>query len=252
VVAVTGNRFGSAAALFIALGLGICIRPAEAGTSAVRVSGATLSIPDAPGLVAVKNIDSPYYRFMSGLQTNAGNELLADYLPSQDAKAVDAGRMPSPARWAIVYSMGALAGRTVTQREFEREFVPSVEESLRKALRDPQFQRRLDEGADKGLEQLGKDYNVQVGRLRVGQLQPFGIYARKPNYLTYGAGTRVHVESPDGKATDAPLVMALGFVLAKQRLFCIAVYRVYHDPKDAEMTRSDAADWAEAILRANP
>jgi hypothetical protein len=41
----------------------------------------------------------------------------------------------------------------------------------------------------------GAEIAAQQGKLRIGQVTPFGIYARKDNYFTYGAGTRVQAQA---------------------------------------------------------
>jgi len=220
--------------------------------STLKIDGTPVAIPDPSGLSPLRDRSSAYFRFMSTMQANAGNELLADYLPPKEAKIADEGRIPEPRHWAIVYSLGSLKGRAVTPAEFQAQLVPSIEEAMRKEMKDPALQKKLDEGADKGVRQLAKDSRAEPGQLRIGQLQPLGIYDRKPRYLTYGAAARVRAQSPGGKAFEQSLTMAIGFMVIKDRLFGMAVYREYHSRKDIDAIRSEAAAWAEAITRANP
>jgi hypothetical protein len=91
---------------------------------------------------------------------------------------------------------------------------------------------------------------VEPGKLRIGKMKPLGRFARTASYANFGMATLLRIEK-GSKALEIPIVAVIGFVDAKERLFCIAVYRQLRDEKDVELAKGDAAAWADAIIAAN-
>jgi hypothetical protein len=219
--------------------------PGAAADSVVQIAGASIVLPDPPGLTELRNKVSPYYRFTLAAQGKNADHLLANYLPPADADNADGGGAPSPGEWASAFTLGGAGGRAVTEDEFLKEFLPAVESSIREPdpLEDPDSQ--------KGIEQLGKDLNAPPGRLRLVQTRPTGIYVRKPGYFAYASASQVRAERADGTVNEVRIVDITGFMLVKQRLFSFGLYRQYREPLDIERAKTDAAMWAESITRAN-
>jgi hypothetical protein len=224
---------------------------ADAGTTTVHVSGAAIGIPNPPGLKALRNQSSPYYRFGAALQSNNKNELLASFLPAKEAGMADADELPTANHWAIVYALGPIRGRAFTEAQFQ-ELVPQIEAAMGKIVRSPELQKKLGEAADESTAQLGRDLHVETGKLRLGVITPYGVYDRNPKYVTFGAATRLRVEPRAGATEEWPIVMVLAYVVVQERLFCFGVYRRLFGSNEVEATRADAKAWAEAIARANP
>ncbi|HEY2628724.1 MAG TPA: hypothetical protein VGI57_06320 [Usitatibacter sp.] len=218
--------------------------------SQARIYGATIAIPAPAGLVPLINKESHYYRFGARLQAAGKNTLFAYFLPAADAAIADIDQLPSPGQWGIAYGLGPTMNRAVTVEQLQAEVIPEVERDLAKTANDPEMRRRLGEGTDAGLAQLGKDLKVDAGHLRMGEITPLGTFTRRDNFATFGAATRVRVER-SGNVAEAPVVTVIGFVVVKERLFCIAIYRLYRDEKDVELARRAAAEWGDAITEAN-
>jgi hypothetical protein len=219
----------------------------------ITVSGQAITLPDPSGLTALRNKESPYFRFGQTSQASNGNTLQAAFLAGPAARAADAGKVPEEiGRWALVYSLGVLEGKPVTVRMFNKDFLPGLEASIVRTFRDPDQQRRIQEGLDKGVNQIGNDLRTDMGKIRIGDVVPFGIFAKKENYLVYGVGSRVKTQARDGEAKEQPIVIALVFIVVKNRLFGVGVYGNYHSNDDIEEAKSRAVSWADAITRANP
>ncbi|HEY2628166.1 MAG TPA: hypothetical protein VGI57_03530 [Usitatibacter sp.] len=215
-----------------------------------HIYGATIAIPSPAGLVPLINKDSHYYRFGASLQAAGKNQLLAYFLPAADAAIADIDQLPSPAQWGIAYGLGPTMNRAVTVQQLQAEVIPEVERDLSKAANDPAMRRKLGEGTDAGLAQLGKDLKLDPGHLRMGEITSLGTFTRGDNFATFGAATRIRVEH-GVDVSEAPVVTVIGFIVVKDRMFCIAVYRLYRDEKDVELAKRDAAAWSEAITKAN-
>jgi hypothetical protein len=125
-----------------------------------------------------------------------------------------------------------------------------VDRDVYKAANDPGTRRKLGESTDASVQQLGHDLNLDTGRLRMGEITPLGTFTKRDNFATFGAATRIRVERGN-RVDEAPVITVIGFIVAKERMFCIAVYRLYRDDKDVEAARRDAAAWADAITEAN-
>jgi hypothetical protein len=222
--------------------------PAE--TTNVQIFGTTISLPDPPGLVPLINKDSHYYKFGERLQAANHNVLLADFLPAKEAAIADIDQLPSPTYWAIAYGLGSMMSRSVTAAQFKDQILPEMEKAVATAARDPELLKRLGEGTDSSVAQLGKDMKIEPGRLRMGEIEPLGIFTKRDNYAIYGAATRIRIERAD-TVLEAPVVTVIGFLSVKERLFCIALYSLYRDEKDLDKAKQDSAAWAEAITRAN-
>jgi hypothetical protein len=221
-----------------------------AETTQASIHGASIAIPNAPGLVPLINKESHYYRFGAQMQASGKNQLLAYFLPPSDAAIADIDQLPSPTQWCIAYGVGPMMNRPLTAEQFRTQMLPAMERELTKAAGDGQMRRKLGEGADASMAQLGKELKVEPGRLRVGVITPLGMFDKRDNYATFGSMTRVRVERGDAVA-EQPVVTVIGFIVVKDRMFCIAVYRLYRSEKDVEAARRDASDWAEAITQAN-
>jgi hypothetical protein len=222
----------------------------SAETTRVSIFGASIAIPGPPGLAALINKDSHYYRFGARMQSAGKNQLFAYYLPAADAAIADLDQLPSPVQWGMAYGVGPMMNRVLTVEQFQAQVLPDVEREVSKAAGDAQMRRKLGEETDANVVQLGRELKVDAGRLRMGEITPLGTFTRSESFATFGAATRVRVERGDGVA-EAPVITVIGFIVAKERMFCIALYRLYRDDKDVEAVRRDAASWAEAIVQAN-
>jgi hypothetical protein len=219
-------------------------------TTKVRIYGQAIEIPDPPGLVALINHDSHYYRFGERLQAANKNQLLASFLPAKEAAIADIDQLPSPFYWGIVYALGPAMNRSMTVEQFQREILPEIERNITTAATDPELRRKLGAGTDASVAQLGRELKLETGKLRMGEVTPLGIFAKSGDYATFGTATRVQVER-DGRVVEAPVLTVIGFMVAKERLFCFAVYRLYRDDKDVEQAKRDSTAWAESIAGAN-
>jgi len=240
-----------AAALAAVAGILVASLDCFAESSVMDVSGARIVVPEPPGLVRLVNSESPYYRFVATSQARMGSELLAVYLPAADAASADMGEVPAPRHWALAYAIGPLKGKAVSREVFHDQILPPLEASIAKAMANLDLQKKIDDAANKGVVDLAKDLHLAPGKLRLGEMQPLGIDRNEDTYVTYAAAARVRVEPPSGPAVELPLVMSTGFVLARDRLFSIAVYSQFRDERDVEVVKKDSASWAEAITRAN-
>jgi hypothetical protein len=235
-------------AIFLATATATVALPAE--TTKVRIYGHVIDIPDPPGLVPLINKDSHYYRFGARLQAANRNQLLASFLPAEEAAIADIDQLPSPGYWGIVYGVGPALNRSMTAAQFQAEVLPEIERSISKASTDPELRRKIGEGTDASVAQLGRELKIETGKLRMGEVTPLGMFAETGNYATFGTATRIRVER-DRQVVEAPIITVIGFMVAKERLFCIAVYRLYREDRDIELARRDSAAWAEAITKAN-
>jgi len=238
--------------LFLVAAL-LAIAPARAAPpefATIRVNGTDITIPSPPGLVPLINKQSHYYRFGARMQEANRNSLLAYFLPAKEAAIADIDQLPSPTQWGIVYGVEAMMNRAVSVEQLRGEILPSVEREISATVKDPALRKRIGEGTDANMEQLGRELKLDAGKLRMGEISPLGAFAKGDNYATYGAATRIRVEY-GGKTTEAPVIAVIAFVVVKERLFCFAVYRAYGEEKDIVAARRDATIWAETITRAN-
>ncbi|HUL55968.1 MAG TPA: hypothetical protein VLT60_03165 [Usitatibacter sp.] len=217
----------------------------------IRIYGAAIEVPDPPGLVPLINKDSHYYRFGARLQAQNRNQLFGYFLPPAEAAVADIDQLPTPSHWGIAYGVGPMLNRTVTVEQFQKEVVPDVQRSVVAAANDPALRRKLGEGTDASVAMLGRELAVDAGKLRMGEITPLGAFDKGERYATFGAATRIRVER-GAEVMEAPVITVIGFIVVKERLFCIAVYRMYREEKDIEQARRDADAWAQAIVRANP
>ncbi|HLX22880.1 MAG TPA: hypothetical protein VKR38_05990 [Usitatibacter sp.] len=236
-------------ALLLAAATSLAAQPEE--TTKVRVYGQVIDIPNPPGLVPLINRDSLYFRFGARLQAASKNQLLASFLPPDEAAIADMGQLPSPVYWSIVYGVAPALNRSMTVAQFQAEVLPEIERSIDAAVTNPELRRRIGEGTDASVAQLGRELKVESGKLRMGEVTPLGIFTKSASYATFGTATRIQVEK-GGHVMEAPIITVIGFMVAKERLFCIAVYRIYRDEKDVESAKRDSTAWIEAIARANP
>jgi hypothetical protein len=236
--------------LFLASCLAVAAHALPGEVTTAHIHGAALSIPNPPGLVPLINKDSHYYRFGARLQEVGKNQLLAYFLPPADAAVADIDQLPSPAQWGIAYGVGPMMNRTLTVEQFQAQVLPDVEREVNKVANDPELRRKVGEGTDASVVQLGKEFKLEAGRLRMGEVTPLGGFTRRDNFAIFGAATRIRVER-GASVTEAPVVTMIGFIVVKERMFCIAVYRMYRDQKDVELASRDAAAWADAITQAN-
>ena len=216
----------------------------------IHIHGAEFVIPDAPGLVPLINHDSHYYRFGARLQAQNKNLLFGYFLPAADAAVADIDQLPTPDHWAIVYGVGPMLDRALTVEQFQKDVVPGVESSVTAAAKDPEVRRKMGEGTDASVAQLGREMKVDAGKLRMGEITPLGTFSKHDDYATFGAATRIRVER-GAEVMEAPVITVIGFIVAKDRMFCIAVYRLYRGEKDIGLARDDADAWASAIVKAN-
>jgi hypothetical protein len=223
---------------------------APAETTKVRVYNQDIDIPGPAGLVPLINKDSNYYRFGARLQAANKNQLLASFLPPQEAAIADIGQLPSPIYWGIVYAVGPAMNRAMNVAQFQTEVLPEIERSISAAATDPELRRKIGEGTDASVAQLGREMKIESGKLRMGEVTPLGIFAKSASYATFGTATRIQVER-NGQVMEAPIITVIGFMVARERLFCVAVYRVYREDKDVETAKRDSTAWVEAIARAN-
>ncbi len=243
------KRFAFFLALLVVAAISLAAPAAE--TTKVRVYGHEIDIPNPPGLVPLINRDSIYYRFGARLQAANKNQLLASFLPPEEAAIADIGQLPSPLYWSIVYAVAPAMNRSMTVAEFQAEVLPEIERNINSAVTDPELRRKIGEGTDASVAQLGRELKVESGKLRMGEVTPLGIFAKGPSYATFATATRIQVER-SGHVMEAPVITVIGFMVAKERLFCIAVYRIYRDDKDVESAKRDSTAWIEAIAKANP
>ena len=220
-------------------------------TTKVRIYGQVLEIPDPPGLVPLINKDSHYYRFGARLQAANRNQLLASFLPADEAAIADIDQLPSPIYWGIAYGVAPALNRAMTVAQFQSEVLPEIERNINAASTDPELRRKIGEGTDTSVAQLGRELKIETGKLRMGEVTPLGMFAKADNYAAFGTATRIRVER-GGQVMEVPIITVIGFIVARDRLFCIAIYRLFRDDKDVELARRDSAAWIEAISKANP
>ena len=230
--------------------LALAAQAAAPETTRIQIYGATLEIPEPQGLVPLVNKDSHYYRFGARLQAQNRNRLFAYFLPPAEAAIADIDQLPSPITWGIVYGVGPMMDRALTVEQFQKEVIPDVERSVNAAASDPEVRKRLGEGTDASVAQLGRELKVDAGRLRMGEITPLGTFSKHDEYATFGAATRIRIER-GSEVMEAPVVTVIGFIVARQRMLCIAVYRLYRDEKDIQLARREADAWADAIVKAN-
>ena len=231
-----------------------CHGIALAAPVSVNVGSETISIPEPRELVALRNHDSAYYKFNSEMQASSGNRLLAAFLPPADANAADSGKVPSPRDWAIAFSLGPVGGQPVTREQYRKELVPVLDAQLEKMMGDEKLRKKVDAASDQATERLleGRGADPKGATLRLGVISPLGVYARKDNYYVYGSGTKISVTTPKGVVEEIPLVMVVGWIAVKSRLFAVGVYRRLGSREDIDAAKARALQWAEAIARANP
>src|SRR5262249_42070690 len=148
------------------------------------------------------------------------------------------------------YGVAPAMNRSMTAGQFQTEVLPEIERDIAAAATDPDLRRRIGEGTDASVAQLGRELKVESGKVRMGGVTPRGMFAKSATYATFGTATRIQVER-NGQVMEAPVLTVIGFMIARQRLFCIAVYRLYRDDKDVEAAKRDSTAWVEAIARAN-
>jgi hypothetical protein len=139
----------------------------------------------------------------------------------------------------------------MTPAEFQAEVLPEIERNINAAVTDPELRRKIGEGTDASVAQLGRELKVESGKLRMGDVTPLGLFTKSASYASFGTATRIRVEK-GGQVMEAPVITVIGFMVAKDRLFCVALYRLYRDDKDVESAKRDSTAWIEAIARANP
>jgi hypothetical protein len=206
----------------------------------VRIGGAAIVLPEPAELVALRNTESPYYKFTAGLQTHGGNRLLAAYLPQALARAADRGMGGETHDWASAYALGAMEAQLLSRRDFQRKIAPVIESAM-------------DRANVRGIEGLFRDFGVEgTAQMRLDEVTPMGVLDKADNYITFGAGTRVTFKRPDGASEEMPVVAALAIITVKSKVFGLAVYRKRVDPRDAEVVRKRALEWAEVVTAANP
>jgi hypothetical protein len=227
-------------------------RPCE-GAEAIVIGGVSAAIPAPGGLVALVNRESPYYRVNAQMQQQAGNRLLAAFLPKPAAEIADSGRALDTDEWAIVFTLGRNETQVVTNNMFVRDLVPMWENALEKAMADPALRKKLDSAMDRGIEQAKREFSVEGDlSLKIGVMSPLGVYAKNQRYVAYGAGTKFRLDLPDGSSREVPVVMVLSTINVKDRLLGAAIYRKLTSRADIDIAKRKALEWSDAIVRMNP
>ncbi|APV49493.1 hypothetical protein BWI17_07240 [Betaproteobacteria bacterium GR16-43] len=220
------------------------------GSIQAASAGVTFTIPEPAGLVAMKNASAPYYTFNDDIQKRSGNKLLALMLPPKDAKAADAGELPSPERWFVLFSNVRMSTRSVSVREFRNgrdELIAGLEKSMGGKLVEG-----VNAKTNAALGELLKERAGAPGdaKLNIGSLMLLGLYAREDSYITYGAVAKVAITA-DGKTETVPLVMIMSVAVANERLVNVAFYRRMKGREDIDASKADMAAWMQQFLKAN-
>lgn len=226
------------------LALAMASAPATAAAGGISVGGVAIAVPPPAGFAEVTERIATLHALSRRMVAPANIEFAA-FIPHEDVHAALAGTQAALPRRFSLQTGRHLVGPQVAEADFQR---------LKRALRGSAM--ALGERAVAALSEpvrgLDEDLAGRSGSrfsMAVRDIETLPVHHEDADSLSYSM--RVHHDMTDARGRPAPFVSVATATLVHVRGKVLYLY-AFGEDADLDWSRRAAADWASALLAANP
>lgn len=228
------------------LGLALAASSAPAAADAARVSvgDVAIAVPAPAGFAEITTKMTTLHA-LSRRMVAPDNIEFAAFIPREDVDAALADTLAALPRRFSLQAGRHLVGPRVAQPDFQR---------LKRALRESAVAlgSRAVAALSEPMRDLADDLAAESGSrfsMAVRDIETLPVHHEDAHSLSYSM--RVHHDMTDARGNPAPFVSVATATLVHVRGKVLFLY-AFGEASDLDWSRRAAADWASALLAANP
>lgn len=215
--------------------------PASAfAANTVSIGGSALALPEPEGFISVTPKMPELWQLLQ--MTEGDNRILGLYIPASEQQAAETGQAPTQNRNVNIQIVRKFEAKTQTAADFGE--LKAFMKNLNASNQADATTAQAIEKAKGNLEKAsGLDPKIKQAR---SLLLP--VHLDTATGLAFSHITTEQVPQPDGKVRQEETISTVYALFLKGKIF---LCYVTGGANDLHWTRTTAADWAQAIAKAN-